>query len=95
MGTDSALMFRQSLRQNEIDILANLSLSGFRNGQLHTGTDRYSRDYLPVILIQKTGFLMIRFKLLFPDDFLYPRKHLLFRKDIARNGEVVGITTLI
>ena len=37
---------------------------------------------------------MIRFKLLFPDDFLYPRKHLLFRKDIARKGEVVGITTI-
>ena len=74
MGTDSALMFRQSLRQNEIDILANLSLSGFRNGQLHTGADGYARDYLPVILIQKTGFLMIRFKLLFPDDFLDPGK---------------------
>ena len=59
MGTDSALMFRQSLRQNEIDILANLSLSGFRNGQLHTGADGYARDYLPVMLIQKTGFLMI------------------------------------
>ena len=56
MGTDSALMFRQSLRQNEIDILANLSLSGFRNGQLHTGADGYARDYLPVILIRKLVF---------------------------------------
>lgn len=65
MGADSALMFRQPLCQNEIDILANLSLSGFRNGQLHTGADGYARDYLPVILIQKTSFLMIRFKLLF------------------------------
>ena len=91
MGADSALMFRQPL-SNEIDILANLSLSGFRNGQLHTGADGYARDYLPVILIQKTSFLMIRFKLLFPDDFLDPGKHLLFRKDIARKGEVVGIT---
>lgn len=49
---------------------------------------------LPVILIQKTGFLMIRFKLLFPDDFLDPGKHLIFRKDIARKGKVVGITTV-
>ena len=37
---------------------------------------------------------MIRLKLLFPDDFFDPDKHLFFRKNIARKGKVVGIASI-
>ena len=61
-------MFRQAFCQDKIDILPDLSLSGFRDCQFRTGRDRYSCNNLPAILIDKTGLLMIRFEFLITDD---------------------------
>lgn len=84
-------MFRQAFRQDKIDILPDLSLSGFRDCQFRTGRDRYSCNNLPAILIDKTGLLMIRFEFLITDDLFDPGNDLFFGEHISRKSQVVGI----
>ena len=84
-------MFRQAFRQDKIDILPDLSLSGFRDCQFRTGRNRYSCNNLPAILIDKTGLLMIRFEFLITDDLFDPGNDLFFGEHISRKSQVVGI----
>ena len=83
MRTYPALMLCKSFRQNEMDILAYLPFLCFRNGQLHTGADGNACDNLSLMPTQETGFLMIDFKLLIPNDLFNQRKYMLRRKDIS------------
>ena len=86
MRADPALVFCQTFRQDEINILANLPLFAFRNSQLHTGSDRHPRNNLPTTLIHKMSLFMVRLELLITNDPFDLRDDLLFRKHISRKG---------
>ena len=70
-------MFRQAFRQDEIDILPDFPLSGFRDSQFHTRRDGHSRDNLSTILIDETGLFMIRFEFLITNDLFNTGNNLL------------------
>ena len=84
MRTYPALMLRKSFRQNEMDILAYLPFLCFGNGQLHAGADGNACDNLSLMPTQKTGFLMIDFKLFLPNDLFNQRQYLFAPKNRIR-----------